>query len=83
MLGVAHSDDTVSCYEQHAWSSFIPGMEKVGHGEMQAISLVASFRRLPGKNRLLHNVSVTRISHLPQVFREHVGVTPGDYRRNQ
>src|SRR5712664_753489 len=25
MLGLAHSDETVSCYEQHAWSSFIPG----------------------------------------------------------
>jgi hypothetical protein len=36
-------------------------LQKVGHGEMQAMSSVASFRRLPCKNRLLHDVSVTRI----------------------
>jgi hypothetical protein len=34
MLGLAHNDETVSCYEQHAWSSFIPGVAEVDHDAM-------------------------------------------------
>jgi hypothetical protein len=36
MLGLAHGDETVSCYEQHAWSSFIPGIAE--HWSLRYVS---------------------------------------------
>ena len=32
LLGLAHSDETVSRYEKHAWSSFIPRIAEGKHG---------------------------------------------------
>ena len=48
LLGLGHSDATVSCYEKHAWSSFIPGMTE---GRPRRHVSEIEFRRHAGTDR--------------------------------